>query len=95
MSTIDVGLLLSGVGRGSREAAGAADAPLRVVLVQGEALKLPRGSALLCVLTGAAWVSQAGQDLFLPAGERFHPQPDADAAVVSPLGGVPLLLEIR
>lgn len=94
MSTIDISLLLNGVGRGAADA-GSTSAPLRVVLVDGEALKLPPGSALLRVLTGTAWVSQAGLDLFLPAGELFRLVPAGDAAVISPLGGVPLLLEIR
>jgi hypothetical protein len=93
MSTIDLGLLLNGMGRGAR--ARCTDSPLRVVLVEGEALKLPAGSSLLHVLTGAAWVSQAGLDTFLQAGDRFRPARDADPAVISPLGRIPLLLEMR
>jgi Protein of unknown function (DUF2917) len=92
MSTIDVGLLLNGVGR---DAMRSADSTLRVVLVEGEALKLPRSSVLLRVLSGSAWVSQAGRDTFLQAGERFHPADGRDDIVVSPLGPVPLLLEMR
>ncbi len=92
MSTIDVGLLMNGVGHGVMRSP---DSPLRVVLVEGEALKLPRSSVLLGVLSGSAWVSQAGLDTFLQAGERFHPADGRDAAVVSPLGPVPLLLEMR
>ena len=95
MSTIDVGLLRNGIGRGARDTAGSTDAPLRVVLVEGEALKLPRGSSQMRVLTGAAWVSQAGRDSLLQAGELFRPEASTDAAVVSALGSVPLLLEIR
>ena len=94
MSTIDVSLFLNGVGRRASEGAGS-DAPLRVVLMEGEALRLPRGSSRMCVLTGAAWVSQDGRDTFLRAEETFHPVRGADCAVVSPLGSVPLLLEIR
>ncbi len=92
MSTIDVGLLLNGVERGVTRASGS---PLRVVLVAGEALKLPRGTAALRVLSGTAWVSQAGLDMFLEAEQSFRPAADPDAAVVSPLGPVPLLVEMR
>ncbi len=93
MSTIDVGLLLNRVD--GRALSRCADSPLRVVLVEGEALKLPRASRLLRVLTGSAWVSQAGRDTFLQAGERFRPTEGRDPAVVSPLGRLPLLLEMR
>jgi hypothetical protein len=92
MSTIDVGLLLNGIDRRTPRTA---DSPLRVVLVDGEALKLPRGSTALHILSGAAWVSQAGLDTFLEAGDRFRPAESSDPAVVSPLGTLPLLLEMR
>jgi hypothetical protein len=92
MSTIDVGVLLNGVGRAATRCA---EPPLRVVLMEGEALKLPRGSTSLRVLSGTAWVSHAGQDLFVPAGQRFRAAHGTDSAVVSALGGVPLLVEMR
>ena len=92
MSTIDVGLLLNGI---DRRAPRTADSPLRVVLVEGEALKLPRGSTTLQILSGTAWVSQAGLDTLLEAGDRFRPAESSDPAVVSPLGTLPLLLEMR
>ena len=92
MSTIDVGLLLNGVSRASTRCA---ESPLRVVLMEGEALKLPRGSILLRILSGTAWVSQDGLDTFLQAGDRFRPVAGSDPAVVSPLGTLPLLVEMR
>ena len=92
MSTIDVGLLLNGVSRASTRCA---ESPLRVVLMEGEALKLPRGSVLLRILSGTAWISQDGRDTFLRAGERFRPAAASDAAVVSPIGTPPLLVEMR
>jgi len=92
MSTIDVGLLLNGVSRASTRCS---ESPLRVVLMEGEALKLPRESVLLRVLSGTAWVSQAGLDTFLKEGDRFRPVESTDPAVISPLGALPLLLEMR
>jgi hypothetical protein len=92
MSTIDGSLLLSGIAPRAR---GASPSPLRVVLVQGEALRLPRSTAALAVLSGTAWVSQAGRESVLQAGEQFLPADGRDAVVVSALGSLPLLLEMR
>lgn len=95
MSTIDFGLLLNGVGRRAAGAAGSDDAPLRVVLVQGEALRLPRSRTSIHVLAGSAWITQRGEDRFLMAGEAMTAAAGADRAVVSALGAQPLLLEVR
>jgi len=99
MSTIDLGLLLNGMDRrarsaGSRECAGSAESPLRVVLMQGEALRLPLPRASLSVLSGTAWVTQGGQDRVLHSGECMTAG-GTDRAVLSALGTVPLLLEVR
>ena len=91
MSTIDFALVLNGLDRG---VARSPDSPLRVVLVEGEALRLPRTCLRLRVLSGTAWVSQDGADVFVQAEGTFAPC-GSDAAVVSPLGALPLLLEIR
>jgi len=95
MSTIDIGLLLNGVGRRAEGSSESADAPLRVVLVQGEALRLPRSRTSIRVLAGSAWITQCGEDRFLTAGEAMTAAAGADRAVVSALGAQPLLLEVR
>ncbi len=97
MSTIDLGLLLNGLDRRARRSAGSADAdaPLRVVLVEGEALRLPPARTHVSVLTGTAWVTQCGEDRILLAGETLTAAANADCAVVSALGNVPLLIEVR
>lgn len=95
MSTIDFGLILDGVGRRAAGSAGNAEAPLRVVLVQGEALRLPRSRTSIRVLAGSAWITQCGEDLFLRAGQAMTAAAGADCAVVSALGVQPLLLEVR
>jgi hypothetical protein len=92
MSTIDIGLLLNGM---DRRAADAADSPLRVVLVQGEALRLPASRARVSVLAGTAWITQGGRDRILPAGEGMTAASGADCLVASALGTQPLLLEVR
>ncbi len=98
MSTIDLGLLLNGLDRRARRASGSADsaeAPLRVVLMEGEALRLPASRTRVAVLTGTAWVTQSGEDRILMAGETLTAAANADCAVVSALGNVPLLIEVR
>ena len=95
MSTIDIGLLLNGVGRRAAGSAESTDAPLRVVLVEGEALRLPRSRTSIRVLAGSAWITQCGEDLFLKAGEAMTAAAGTDGAVVSSLRGQPLLLEVR
>jgi len=95
MSTIEIGLLLNGVGRRAAGSAESTDAPLRVVLVEGEALRLPRSRTSIRVLAGSAWITQRGEDRFLMAGEAMTATAGPDRAVVSALGAQPLLLEVR
>jgi hypothetical protein len=94
MSTIDFGLILDGVDRRTAGSA-TAEAPLRVVLVQGEALRLPRSRTSIRVLAGSAWITQRGEDRVLAAGEAMTAAAGADCVVVSALGAQPLLLEVR
>ena len=89
MSTIDLGLVLNGMDRRSRTAGSrdsSAPAPLRVVLVQGETLRLPSSRASLSVLAGTAWVTQCGEDQVLQAGQEMTAAACPDRAVVSALG---------
>ena len=100
MSTIDLGLVLNGMDRrarpaGSQGSSDSAPAPLRVVLVQGEALRLPYARANLSVLTGTAWVTQCGEDQVLQAGQAMTAASCTDRAVVSALGTLPLVVEVR
>ncbi len=92
MSTIDLSLLMNGVGRG---AARPADSALRMVLLEGEALRLPRSRMRVRVLSGTAWITQQGEDKLLPEGEALALSAAADQAVISPIGNVPLLFEMR
>jgi hypothetical protein len=95
MSTIDLGMLLNGAGRPSAGAFGHTDAPLRVVLVQGEVLRLPRSRTSVRALAGRAWITRCGEDILLEAGQAMTATADSDCVVVSALGSQPLLLEVR
>jgi hypothetical protein len=92
MSTLDISLLMNGVPRG---AVRPADSTLRMVLVEGEALRLPLSRLRVSVLSGTAWVTQAGGDTLLQPGESFDLSAAADRAVISPIGTVPLFFEMR
>jgi hypothetical protein len=92
MSTIDLSLLLTG---GERTAPiGAGPTPLRVVLLPGELLRVPRAGTSIRVLSGTAWITRAGTDLVLSQGEA-RTLDARDRAVISGLGSLPLLVEVR
>ncbi len=92
MSTIDFPLLLNGIDRG---ALGVSRPPLRIVLCEGEVMRIPRGTLkVLRVLSGAAWVSQDGKDMFFKAGETANLCTTADDAIMSPLGAEALFVEL-
>lgn len=92
MSTIDFALLLNGVDHSANLPA---VSPLRLVLVQGEALRLPRSRTSIRVLAGSAWITQDGEDRFLLPGEAMTAAAGRDGVVISALGARPLLLEMR
>jgi hypothetical protein len=66
----------------------------RLVLSKGELYRLPAPSQVLRVLSGTAWVTLAGQDIFLEAGEKRAFTVNGDIALVSALGRAPLTLEV-
>ena len=92
MSTIDLSLLMNGVQRGAARPQASA---LRMVLVEGEALRLPLSGLRVRVLSGTAWITQSGVDTLLEEGGAFNLSAAADRAVISPIGNVPLLFEVR
>ena len=67
---------------------------LRLVLYKGDLYRVPAASQGLQVVSGAAWVTMAGQDIFLEAGEKVDLTAKGDRAVASALGHVPLVLEV-
>ena len=66
----------------------------RLVLPKGEVYRLPATRQVLRVQSGAAWVTQPGQDMFLEAGEKRVFTVKGDIALVSALGRAPLTLEV-
>jgi len=67
---------------------------LRLVLYKGEVYRLPATSQGLRVLSGIAWVTLTGQDIFLEAGEKALFTLRGEIALASALSDVPLVLEV-
>ncbi len=67
---------------------------LRVMLLQGEVQRVKSDFRGLRVRSGRAWVTLNGCDLVLKRGEELALETPHDAAVVSPLGHVPLVIEL-
>jgi hypothetical protein len=89
MSTAAMTLLSQGLVH-----SGPTPAALRILLLPGEVLALPRSSSRIRVLSGAAWVSKGGRDLLLATGERMDTARGRDRPVVSGLGTEVLLFEL-
>jgi hypothetical protein len=70
-------------------------AMLRLTLFPGEAFRVPAPFRHVAVWSGAAWVSHAGQDRQLTAGEEIEFDAKRDQAVISPLGASTLVFEMR
>ena len=67
---------------------------LRLVLYKGELYRLPASGQSIRVLSGVAWVTVAGKDMFLVAGEKIVLTASGGITLVSALGRVPLVLEV-
>ncbi len=67
---------------------------LRLILHGDELFRLPAGSRSVQVVSGVAWLTAAGDDIFLKSGERLWLLADKNSALISALGRVPLILEV-
>ncbi len=90
MSSIDIPVLLNGFRR--RSFVESEPVPLRIVLCQGEALRVPRSLSTVRVLSGKAWISMNGRDFVLCAGEQFAV--GRSRSVISAVGSQALLFQL-
>ena len=67
---------------------------LRVMLLKGEVQRVETNYRGLRVRSGRAWVTLQGRDLVLKRGDEVALDGRRDAAVVSPLGHAPLVIEL-
>jgi hypothetical protein len=92
MSSIDIPVLLNDFGR--RSFVESEPVPLRIVLVQGEALSVPRTLSTVRVLSGKAWISMNGRDVLLSAGEQSDVGRSRNGSVISAVGSQALLFQL-
>ncbi len=69
-------------------------AQMRMVLLKREAQRVDSNYRGLRVRSGRAWVTINGRDLVLKRGDEVTLEGRHDAAVVSPLGHAPLVIEL-
>lgn len=67
---------------------------MRVLLLKGEVQRVKSSYRGLRVRSGRAWITVDGCDLVLKRGEEVALEMRQDAAVVSPLGHAPLVVEL-
>ena len=67
---------------------------VRVMLLKGEVHRVKSNYRGLRVRSGRAWITLDGCDLVLKRGEEVALEMHHDAAVVSPLGHAPLVIEL-
>ncbi|GIK38436.1 MAG: hypothetical protein BroJett011_22690 [Chloroflexota bacterium] len=72
----------------------AAKRMVRLMLRQNEVLRLPAAGQELQAISGVAWITVNGRDIFLASGERFRLPSRGDTALISALGRQSLILEV-
>ncbi len=91
MSSLDISLSLNGIERRARVIP--SETPLRIVLCEGETMRLPRRPSEITVLAGKAWISEGGRDLLLVAGGCVRVGTAADCPLISAVGKEALLFQ--
>jgi hypothetical protein len=68
--------------------------PYSLTIAQGEVVRIPSTCQKIQVLSGVAWLTAAGKDIILSAGEKELLVSNEDAVLLSALGNAPLTLEL-
>ena len=92
MSSADITMIFHNALRGI--AAKESRPVLRIALLPGELLRVPRTRKHLHVLTGTAWVSDCGRDIVAERGACVPLERSRHPVLVSGAGSKPLLFEI-
>ncbi|MCL4302980.1 MAG: DUF2917 domain-containing protein [Anaerolineae bacterium] len=71
-----------------------ADLIVRLMLRHDEVFRLPAASRGLQVVSGLAWLTVAGEDIFLGNGQRLWLAGAKGPALLSALGQTPLIVEV-
>lgn len=92
MSSADISMIFQGAARGV--AATSTRPVLRIALLPGELLRIPRARKHMHVLSGTAWISECARDTVAERGSCIELSSPRHPALVSGLGAQPLLFEI-
>ncbi len=98
MSSTEMSLVFEDIARGilpREESSRARRGTIRVVLLPGEVLRIPRRARRLEVAAGAVWITCVGRDLVLERGQGTRLARHVDCAVASALGTRLAVLELR
>jgi hypothetical protein len=68
--------------------------PCSFTIEKGEVFRISSTCQEIQVLSGVAWLTAAGKDIILSAGEKTSLLSNEDSVLLSALGNVPLTLEI-
>lgn len=69
-------------------------APDRIILMNKEVYRLPQTVREIQVLSGIAWLTFDTQDIILQSSEKTLLSPSKNAAVISALNNMPLILAV-
>jgi hypothetical protein len=92
MSSADITMIFQNAARGV--AAKESRPVLRIALLPGELLRVPRIRRHIHVLSGTAWISECRRDVLAHRGSCIHLTRSRCPALVSGTGSQPLLFEI-
>lgn len=70
------------------------DAPQILELDGFEVFRLRQDAQVIRVLSGCAWITVAGKDIFVPRGEDVHLMPERDVTLISSPNRRPLVFEV-
>lgn len=94
MTTDALSILLHETYRGTR--ATASEAKLRLTLLPGELVRVPRSASRMSVLSGRAWLSFCTNDVMVTAGEGFEfPRRAKKDGIIQAVGKRALVLELH
>lgn len=78
----------------TKNGANPAGVMIRLMLHDDEVFRLPPTSRGVQVVSGLAWLTVAGEDIFLRNGQRLWLVTPKDSVLVSAMGQTPLVLEV-
>ncbi|HET7838713.1 MAG TPA: hypothetical protein VFL04_03055 [Rectinemataceae bacterium] len=68
---------------------------LRIVLLPGELISVPRKESMLRVVSGRAWASYDGKDYDLGPGATLELETRSDSALIQAMEAEALVFEVR